>query len=67
LTQVLEHRGLKTEQARKRPSHPFSLSTVNELLGNRYYLGMVSYEGVLYQGRHQPSLTRPLSRPSTPS
>ena len=54
LTEELERRGLKTEQTRKRPSHPLSLSTVNELLGNRYYLGMVSYEGILYQGRHQP-------------
>jgi site-specific DNA recombinase len=46
--------GLKTEQTRKRPSHALSLSTVNEMLANRYYFGMVSYEGVLYQGRHQP-------------
>jgi hypothetical protein len=29
-------------------------NAVNNMLRNRYYLGMVSYEGVLYPGRHEP-------------
>ena len=54
LAEELERRGLKFEQSRKRPARPMTLSSVNNMLTNRYYLGMVSYEGILYPGRHEP-------------
>jgi site-specific DNA recombinase len=54
LTEELEERGLCYEPSRKLPSRPMAKNAVNNMLRNRYYLGMVSYEGVLYPGRHEP-------------
>jgi site-specific DNA recombinase len=53
LTEELELRGLRYEPSRKLASRPMTQNAVNNMLRNRYYLGMVSYEGVLYQGRHE--------------
>jgi hypothetical protein len=41
LTEELERRGLKFEQSRKLPARAMTLSAVNNMLTNRYYLGMV--------------------------
>jgi site-specific DNA recombinase len=49
-----ELRGLRYEPSRKLASRPMTQNAVNNMLRNRYYLGMVSYEGVLYPGRHEP-------------
>jgi site-specific DNA recombinase len=54
LADELEERGLRYEPSRKLPSRPMAKNAVNNMLRNRYYLGMVSYEGVLYPGRHEP-------------
>jgi site-specific DNA recombinase len=54
LADELEERGLRYEPSRKLPSRPMARNAVNNMLRNRYYLGMVSYEGVLYPGRHEP-------------
>src|SRR5579875_2706832 len=54
LAEELEERGLRYEPSRKLPSRPMAKNAVNNMLRNRYYLGMVSYEGVLYPGRHEP-------------
>jgi site-specific DNA recombinase len=54
LAEELEQRGLRYEPSRKLSSRPMAKNAVNNMLRNRYYLGMVSYEGVLYQGRHEP-------------
>lgn len=54
LRDELEQRGLRYEPSRKLTARPMSVNAVNNLLRNRYYLGMVSYEGVLYPGRHEP-------------
>jgi site-specific DNA recombinase len=53
LTEELEARGLRYEPSRKLAARPMTQNAVNNMLRNRYYLGMVSYEGVLYQGRHE--------------
>jgi site-specific DNA recombinase len=54
LADELEERGLRYEPSRKLPARPMARNAVNNMLRNRYYLGMVSYEGVLYPGRHEP-------------
>jgi site-specific DNA recombinase len=54
LRDELERRGLRYEPSRKLAARPMSINAVNNMLRNRYYLGMVSYEGVLYPGRHEP-------------
>jgi site-specific DNA recombinase len=54
LAEELEERGLSYEPSRKLPARAMAKNAVNNMLRNRYYLGMVSYEGVLYPGRHEP-------------
>ncbi len=54
ITDELDERGLRYEPSRKLPSRAMAKNAVNNMLRNRYYLGMVSYEGVLYAGRHEP-------------
>lgn len=54
ITDELEERGLGYEPSRKLAARPMTRNAVNNMLRNRYYLGMVSYEGVLYPGRHEP-------------
>jgi hypothetical protein len=38
----------------KRPSKPVSLTTVGDMLRDHYYIGYVEFDGMEYQGRHQP-------------
>ena len=54
ITDELDERGLRYEPSRKLSARPMAKNAVNNMLRNRYYLGMVSYEGVLYPGRHEP-------------
>src|SRR5207248_5014070 len=35
-----------------RPAAPLSLSKFGKMLSNRYYLGVVTYRGVEYEGKH---------------
>ena len=50
----LKQRGIGTRATPKRPSKPLTPGMVADVLGNRYYLGNVTFEGVEYAGRHQP-------------
>ena len=54
LADELNERGLRYEPSRKLAARPLTKNRLNALLKNRYYLGMVSYEGVFYPGRHEP-------------
>jgi DNA invertase Pin-like site-specific DNA recombinase len=60
LTEELNRRGLRTKKSAKTPERPLYHSHVEKLLNNPYYAGMVSYEGVEYQGRHEPLISREL-------
>jgi len=51
---VMVEAGLRTRGTRSAPSQPLSLTRFYELLGDRYYLGLVTYKGEEYQGRHEP-------------
>jgi site-specific DNA recombinase len=54
LHKALVEAGFRTRATPKRPSKPVSLTTVGDMLRDRYYLGYVEYDGMEYQGRHQP-------------
>jgi len=54
ITAELRKRGLTTRETTKSPSHPVHDSHVHRILTNRYYLGLVTYEGVERQGNHPP-------------
>ncbi len=50
----LADRGLRKPASPKRPARPLARSNVAKMLGNRYYVGVVTWEGVDYPGRHEP-------------
>jgi len=54
LLEELTRRGLDVPAARKTPARPLSLSYVQHMLTNPYYKGIVRYQGVEYEGRHEP-------------
>ena len=53
LVDELTTRGLRTRPGRY-PAGPVSDSKLGTLLRDRYYLGVVTHDGVEYPGRHQP-------------
>lgn len=50
----LADRGLRTPSTPRMPARPLTVSNVAKLLANPYYIGLVTWEGVQYPGRHQP-------------
>lgn len=54
LHRLLTDQGLTTRPTAKTPAGPPALSKFALMLRNRYYLGMVSYRGVQYHGKHEP-------------
>lgn len=56
----LTDRGLRTRATQRRPSGPISISKIHQLLQDAYYVGIVSYKGEEYAGRHEPLIDRDL-------
>ncbi|WP_116239019.1 recombinase family protein [Microbacterium sp. AG157] len=57
LTQLLKEltaRGLTTPPTPKRASRPLTVSQLYSVLNNPYYLGIVTFQGTSYPGRHIP-------------
>ncbi len=50
----LTDRGLTTVPGPKTPSRPLTVSRLHQLLRHPYYVGIVRYQGVLYEGKHEP-------------
>ncbi len=53
LADELDHRGLRTRPNRY-PSQPLSTTQLQRVLTNRYYIGIVTYRGEEFEGRHEP-------------
>ncbi|WP_370452432.1 recombinase family protein [Kribbella caucasensis] len=60
LTAELGAKGLRALSNGKKVPDQLQPSRVARLLSNRYYLGVVSFRGVEYQGRHQPLIPQSL-------
>jgi Recombinase zinc beta ribbon domain len=54
LTEIMQAAGLTSRPTAKHPARPLSQTRLYELLSDRYYLGVVSYQGDEYPGRHEP-------------
>ena len=53
LLAALTERGLRTRPTPSKPEKPLSRSQLASLLQNPYYVGVVRYAGVEYEGRHE--------------
>jgi len=53
LLAALTERGLRTRPTPTKPEKPLSRSQLAALLQNPYYVGVVRYAGVEYEGRHE--------------
>ena len=54
LADDLERRGFTQRAGRRRVERPFPANRLHGLLQNRYYLGIVTYQGIEYEGKHPP-------------
>ncbi len=57
ITEALEDRGLTSRATRRFPEGSVSRSRIHKILRNPYYLGIVTYDGVQYPGRHEPLIS----------
>jgi DNA invertase Pin-like site-specific DNA recombinase len=60
LTDMLEARGMTLAPGANTPERPMSRSTVNRMLRNPYYIGLVTWRGVQHEGTHEPLISREL-------
>lgn len=60
LCEEMDDRGLRTKPTPKRPSAPLSRSYIHRFLKDLYYTGVVTYEGEIFAGRHEPIITKEL-------
>lgn len=51
-------RGLTSVAGPRTPSKPLGLSQITRMLHNTYYIGEVTYDGVVYEGAHEPLISR---------
>jgi DNA invertase Pin-like site-specific DNA recombinase len=58
LLEEVTRRGLLSKPTPKRPSQPIVISAFHEMLKNPYYIGIVRYRGIEYQGKHEPLIDR---------
>lgn len=54
LLEELTLRGLTSAPSPKRPAKPLFVSTLHRMLQNPYYKGTIIYDGVAYDGLHEP-------------
>jgi site-specific DNA recombinase len=62
ITEVLDKRGLRFQHSKKRPPQALSRSAIAAMLTNKFYLGVISYEGVDYPGLHDAIVDSDLFR-----
>src|SRR5579862_8994379 len=58
LIDELTPKGLVSRATPKRPSKEITVSSFHELLRNPYYVGIVDYRGVRYEGKHPPLISQ---------
>ncbi|GAA4550038.1 recombinase family protein [Amycolatopsis samaneae] len=58
LTLAAQAKGLTSRPTRNRPAQPIGLTGMYHILQNPYYMGVVSYQGIHYEGKH-PILVEP--------
>jgi len=49
--------GLRTRQTKRKGGKPISRSTIYRMLTDPFYAGLFKYDGITYQGKHEPMIT----------
>ena len=49
--------GFRTPQKKRSGGKPLSLSTIYRILGNRFYTGVIAWNGQEFPGKHEPVVT----------
>ncbi|GLZ41405.1 recombinase family protein [Actinokineospora sp. NBRC 105648] len=58
IRELVTTKGLRTRPTKKRPhGTPIAVGTIGKILTDTYYLGYVTYQGIEYDGRHEPLVT----------
>ena len=60
LLDELDARGMTCAPSASLPERPLSRSTLNRMLRNPYYIGLVTWQGVRHDGNHEPLISREL-------
>jgi site-specific DNA recombinase len=60
LTDEMERRGIRSRITRRGGGKPLSTGSVHKMLRDDYYVGIVTFEGVQYKGRHEPVVELPV-------
>jgi site-specific DNA recombinase len=60
LTAALADRGLTSPATARHVEKPLPKATVHRMLRSRYYVGKVSWQGIEYEGSHEPLITTEL-------
>ena len=56
----LSEQGLTRRPGPHAPVKPIGMSALHKILTNTYYTGVVTYQGVIYPGKHEPLVSRQL-------
>jgi len=54
LVETLREKGLTTRTTPARPERELSYNSLLSMLRNPYYMGVITYQGVTYEGQHEP-------------
>ena len=57
LVETLRDKGLTTRKTAQRPERDVSFTSLLNMLRNPYYMGVVTYQGVTYEGQHKALVT----------
>lgn len=60
LSEELYDRGLRTRPTAGRPAQAISVSRLSDLLRDRYYVGVITFQGDEIAGRHEPLVSEEL-------
>jgi site-specific DNA recombinase len=60
LADVLNDRGLRMRPRANRSAGPISANYLGRMLRDRYYVGLINYDGEEYPGRHEPLVSAEL-------
>lgn len=60
LLNELRERGLTSRPGPRTPAKPVGMTVLHRMLNNPYYIGVVTYQGVSYPGKHEPLVSAQL-------